>query len=172
MSSFLEVYNKHLNLSKNSEIPYGDIIRGYNLINTKERTTGLILKDGCVRILRSNEDTSNTGIKTYSSVEEFLESIDKLSIYITVKKTGKTFQWTYTKTYTYSPGSILIAVDKKYNPGTVIHAAVLKNGGIFILKYNTFCLVWKDQREYDSMEEFMNFFGLTPADIVRLPCNA
>lgn len=161
-------------------VRYGTIIRVCNK-DRSERMTGLVLKNGNVRVLRYNETTcsGNTNLGEYNSVSQLVYSIDK-SWRVEVAIPGeKTRFWvdepnvatqTQTKPQPVAPrpaaGSLVRAFDNNYTHDLAISAVVLTNGNVLLVSYGDLpCTEFITQYEY-TMSQFMHAYKIKNEDLI------
>jgi len=157
--------------------PSGTIIRVRSK-DDKNKITGLVTKNGDVRLLRLNNKTCAGGIilGTYKNVDELLSSVDKKWLVEITDPSGFVSEYEEETPLVASKsvcepshpkpkaGDMLKAVDNQTN--LAMSAVVLTNGNVLLVRYGTtYCTDFKVQYEY-TMNQFMETYGIKKYDIV------
>jgi hypothetical protein len=157
--------------------PYGTIIRVRSK-DDKNKITGLVTKNGEVRLLRLNNRTCAGGILlgTYKSADEFLSSVDKKWLIETTDPNGVVSDYEEENSLVVSKsvcepshpkpkaGDLLKAVDNTTK--MAISAVLLTNGNVLVVKYGDMpCTDFKVQYEY-TMSQFMDTYRIKAGEIV------
>jgi hypothetical protein len=155
--------------------PSGTIIR---VRSDKNKITGLVTKNGDVRLLRLNNKTCAGGIilGTYKNVDELLSSVDKKWLVEITDPSGFVREYEEENLPVSSnsvcepshpkpkAGDMLKAVDNQTN--LAMSAVVLTNGNVLLVRYGTtYCTDFKVQYEY-TMSQFMDTYGIKKYEIV------